>query len=88
MNFYGIRDLKNLIRKKVNINKRLKDKFWKALNLFVKNSFDHNLRTHKLTGKLEGYWAFSIDYDCRVIFKFLKEDKILLMDIGSHDEVY
>ena len=45
-------------------------------------------RTHKLTGRLEGLWAFSVSYDYRVIFKFLKEDEILLIDIVTHDEVY
>ena len=42
----------------------------------------------KLTGKLSGLWAFSIDYDCRVIFKFLNDHEVLLIDIGTHDEVY
>jgi addiction module RelE/StbE family toxin len=46
------------------------------------------LRTHKLTGKLEGLWAFSVDDDYRVVFEFIGQDKVLLIDIGSHDEVY
>jgi mRNA interferase YafQ len=58
------------------------------MRLFLKNPFDRRLRTHKLTGKLEGLWAFSVAYDCRVIFKFLSKDEVLLIDIGSHDEVY
>jgi len=44
--------------------------------------------THKLSGKLRGLWAFSCDYDCRVIFKFINKENVLLIDIGSHDEVY
>ncbi len=58
------------------------------MELFSKNYSNPRLRTHKLTGKLEGLWAFSIDYDCRVVFKFLNKDEILLIDLGSHDEVY
>ena len=50
--------------------------------------FSPQLRTHKLSGKLEGQWAFSVDDDCRVVFEFIGEDKVLLIDIGSHDEVY
>ncbi|MBP6974073.1 MAG: type II toxin-antitoxin system YafQ family toxin [Syntrophorhabdus sp.] len=53
-----------------------------------KNPFSKQLRTHKLTGTLKGLWAFSVDYDTRVIFSFLTDDEILLIDIGSHDEVY
>ncbi len=58
------------------------------MRLFSQNPFDRRLRAHKLTGKLEGLWAFSVTYDCRVIFKFLDKDEVLLVDIGSHDEVY
>ena len=50
--------------------------------------FNPQLRTHKLTEKLGGLWAFSVSYDYRVIFKFIKGDEVLLIDIGSHDEVY
>ena len=46
------------------------------------------LRTHKLSGKLAGQWAFSVDDDCRIVFEFVGEDQVLLIDVGSHDEVY
>ena len=79
---------KKIYRKKAKNNEGLKKKFWKTLELFVENPFNPRIRTHKLTGKLEGLWAFSVDYDCRIIFKFLNQDEILLVDIGGHDEVY
>jgi len=79
---------KKIYKKKVKNNDELKEKFWKAMELFSKNPFNPRLRTHKLTGKLDGLWALSVEYDCRVIFKFLNKDEILLIDIGSHDEVY
>jgi mRNA interferase YafQ len=46
-----------------------------------------------LAGKLDGLWSSSVAYDCRIIFAFRKdttteEDLIVLVDIGSHDEVY
>jgi len=46
------------------------------------------LKTHKLSGKLKGLWAFVVEYDCRVVFQFLEEGDVLLIDIGKHDEVY
>lgn len=79
---------KKSYRKKVKRNQILKDKFWKAVRLFAKEPFSPSLQTHKLTGNLEGMWAFKVDYDCRVIFRFLDSQKVLLVDIGSHDEVY
>jgi addiction module RelE/StbE family toxin len=79
---------KKVYKKKIKANEGLRKRFWNSMGLFSRNPFDARLRTHKLTGKLEGLWAFSVDYDCRVIFKFLKEDEILLIDVGGHDEVY
>jgi len=59
-----------------------------AVEMFMKDPFQPSLRTHKLTGRLKGLWAFSVSFDCRVIFKFLSKTEILLIDIGGHDEVY
>jgi addiction module RelE/StbE family toxin len=79
---------KKAYQKKIKTDDNLKRKFWKTIKLFSSNPFSKQLRTHKLTGTLKGLWAFSVDYDTRVIFSFLKDDEVLLIDIGSHDEVY
>jgi len=79
---------KRIYKKKVKNNEELKKRFWDVIELFSKEPFNQRLRTHKLTGKLEGLWAFSVAFDCRVIFKFLEKNEVLLIDIGGHDEVY
>ena len=79
---------KKAYQKKIKNDDNLKKRFWKTMKLFSSNPFSKQLRTHKLTGTLRGLWAFSVDYNTRVIFFFLKDDEILLIDIGSHDEVY
>ena len=60
--------------------------------MLVADPVEPRLRTHKLKGQLEGTWACSIGYDMRLIFEFVKgagkEDEILLIEIGTHDEVY
>jgi mRNA-degrading endonuclease YafQ of YafQ-DinJ toxin-antitoxin module len=50
--------------------------------------FHPTLKTHKLQGKLKKYYSCSIDYYFRLIFDFLDNENIQLLDIGSHDEVY
>ena len=53
--------------------------------------FQPSLETHKLKGKLKGSFACSAGYDLRIVFDFTKndpEDDILLIEIGTHDEVY
>jgi toxin HigB-1 len=79
---------KKIYQKKVRNNANLKERFWWSLEKLSADPFDQQLKTHKLTGKLEGLWAFSVAYDCRVIFRFLDNKSVLLVDIGGHDEVY
>lgn len=79
---------KRSFRKTIENNQYLKKKFVETIEIFVENPFHPALRTHKLSGRLKGLWAFSIDYDCRVIFKFMDDGSALLIDIGTHDEVY
>ena len=50
-----------------------------------------SLRTHKLSGSLAGCSACSAGYDLRVVFEFTQsgnEEAILLLALGTHDEVY
>jgi len=80
---------KRSYKRKIKGNQRLEKKFWAIMRVFEENPLAPKLRTHKLSGKLKGLWAFSIDHENRVIFKFLKDkDEVLLIDIGSHNEVY
>jgi len=52
--------------------------------IFRQNPFDHRLKTHKLSGKLKKYWAFSIGYNYRIIFSFVSENKVHFHAIGTH----
>jgi mRNA-degrading endonuclease YafQ of YafQ-DinJ toxin-antitoxin module len=48
-----------------------------------------SLRLHPLTGKLQGMQAVSLTYSYRITLTVqVTENEILLLDIGSHDEVY
>lgn len=51
------------------------------------------LGTHKLSGKLDGLQSYTCGYSCRVIFSIEQDtvtnsEVIVLLDIGTHDEVY
>lgn len=45
------------------------------------------MRAHKLKGDLDAYWAFSVDDDLRVLFRW-QGDACFLVTLGTHDEVY
>jgi mRNA interferase YafQ len=64
-----------------------------ALRLMEQDVFMTGLGTHKLSGSLSGYWACSCGYDCRIIFSLetdleTGEEVVVLLDVGTHDEVY
>jgi addiction module RelE/StbE family toxin len=55
------------------------------------DAFDPRLRTHKLKGELAGCWACSAAYDLRIVFELVQHEgveAILLLSVGTHDEVY
>jgi mRNA interferase YafQ len=50
-----------------------------------------SLRSHKLSGQLAGCWACSAGYDLRIVYEFVQHEgaeAILLLALGTHDEVY
>lgn len=64
-----------------------------TLEQLSNDPFHPLLRTHKLKGRLAGSWACSVDYDTRIVFEFVRnpqsnDEEILLLSVGSHDEVY
>jgi mRNA interferase YafQ len=74
-------------------NPAMKARVEQTLRRMAHNLNDPTLKTHHLSGKLDGLLACSCGYDCRIVFSIekkqgTKEQVLLLVDIGSHDEVY
>jgi len=63
---------------------QLKDR----LAIFKEDIFDKRLKTHHLKGNLKEYYAFSINYSDRIVFKLLEDSDVLFIEIGSHDICY
>ncbi len=77
--------IKKLIKKNPSFKKKLK----KTLELLKKDPFYPSLRLHQLQGNLKGKYSISIDMSYRIILSLIvKENEIILLDIGLHDEVY
>jgi addiction module RelE/StbE family toxin len=64
--------------------------FLQTISLLSREPFHPSLRTHALTGKMEGMWAVRITQEYRLVFIFCSRnnDQILLLGIGTHKEVY
>jgi mRNA interferase YafQ len=82
-----VRAARRLLKKHPDVAESVRE----TLVLLEEDAFDPRLRTHKLKGEMEGYLACSAGYDLRVVFEFVQQDEaeaILLLTIGTHDEVY
>jgi mRNA-degrading endonuclease YafQ of YafQ-DinJ toxin-antitoxin module len=59
----------------------------KHIQNLATDAFDPSLRTHKLKGELSAYWAYSVNREYRVLFRFLGPSEVLYYDVGTH-EIY
>lgn len=67
----------------------LKSEFADLLRQLSEDPFAPRLRMHPLKGKHQGNRAVSLTYSFRVVLALqVRGKKIILLDIGSHDEVY
>ena len=67
----------------------LTEQYAKTLLLMESDPAHPALRLHKLSGKLQDLYSVSINISYRITLEFLiREDSIIPVDIGSHDEVY
>ncbi|OGF61887.1 hypothetical protein A2926_00680 [Candidatus Giovannonibacteria bacterium RIFCSPLOWO2_01_FULL_44_40] len=57
----------------------------RRINIFLQDSFDKRLDTHKLHGKLKDFWAFSVDDKYRIVFGFVNDTQVVLLDVDDHD---
>jgi len=67
----------------------LRPKFKLVLDQLQTDPFAPSLRLHPLAGQLSGLHAVSLTYSYRLTLTLVVTEKeIVLLDIGSHDEVY
>lgn len=64
-------------------------KYKKTILLLEANPFHPSLRLHKLSGNLEALHSVSLDMQYRITMEFyIQDERIVLVNIGTHDEVY
>jgi len=78
-----------LARKFFKQHPDLRSRFAKLLDELQSDPYQPSLRLHALSGKLASCYAVSLTYSYRITLTLLvTEREIILLDIGSHDEVY
>lgn len=67
----------------------LRERFAQVLHDLQQDPFAPHLDFHHLTGKLKGVQAIRLTDSYRITLTIIITDReIILLDIGSHDEVY
>ncbi|HAK78007.1 MAG TPA: plasmid stabilization protein [Runella sp.] len=67
----------------------LKNQYAKTIQLLEQNPYHPSLRLHKLQGNLQAFYSISLNMKYRILLDFIiKDDQIILLDIGSHDYLY
>ncbi|MCP4488407.1 MAG: plasmid stabilization protein [Gammaproteobacteria bacterium] len=67
----------------------LHDQYQKTLELLELNPQHPSLRLHRLQGRLSELSSVSINMSYRILLEMVvRENDIILVDVGNHDHVY
>lgn len=59
-----------------------------ALKLFTNNQHDASLRVHQLKSKYYPQYSLSVSGDLRVHYARVSDDRVVLMMVGTHSQLY
>ena len=66
------------------LNLTVKSKIKQRVEIFQIDPHDTRLKTHKLSGQLKDYYAFSINHSYRILFIFESSNSVTFIDVGTH----
>ena len=82
---YFLRRLRKFLKKHPDLQER----FAHVVDDLKQDPFAPHLAYHPLSGMLKDAQAVSVTYEYRIILRIeVTDQEIILLDIGSHDEVY
>ena len=55
------------------------------IGLFRDSRNHKQLKVHKLTGRLNGCYSFSVTYSHRIVFEYETPNDVVFLMIGDHD---
>ena len=77
---YAPKFIKNLKKTKGD----LKEEILNRVEMLADESNHEMLKVHKLKGRLKDRYSFSVDYKNRIVFVYLDENTIYLLNFGGH----
>ena len=83
-----IRYSKKFLKHLAKLPQSIIDRAQARERIFRATPFHPLLKTHKLSGRDKECWAFWVTYSIRIKFIFLRNKKVLFLDIGPHPKIY
>lgn len=75
----------SFLRKMKKLEKSLREEAFDKIKLFEQDPQSYLLKTHKLHGKLDGRYSFSVNYQTRIIFIYINTQEVAFLGVGNHD---
>jgi mRNA-degrading endonuclease YafQ of YafQ-DinJ toxin-antitoxin module len=83
---------KSYLKREIKFFKKhpeLLDKYGVVLKKLENDPFEPSLKLHKLQGNLEKFHAVRLTYEYRIVLiLMIIDEQVVLVDIGTHDDVY
>lgn len=81
-------NFKKSYKKRIANNQTLVSQVAERLRLFQQNPQNPILHTHRLAGAKKDLRSFSVTGDIGIVYMLISKDKVIFLDIGSHNQVY
>jgi mRNA-degrading endonuclease YafQ of YafQ-DinJ toxin-antitoxin module len=75
----------SFVRQFKNLDPLLRDEVLEKIELFKSVKNHEKLKVHKLHGRLNTSFAFSVNYQIRIVFDWISKHEVVLLVIGDHD---
>jgi len=82
------KEFNKLYFRRIKPNLNLVKRTGERITLFMDNPNNEILKNHRLGGGMKNLYSFSINGDCRIVYKIISNNLVEFIDIGTHNQVY
>jgi len=75
---------RQFVKKFKKLPPKIKKLAIKKEKIFKQNITQPSLKTHKLSGQLSSFFAFSVNHSYRILFAIEPDQTIVFINIGTH----
>jgi len=79
---------RNFKRSSKKLSRELRSKLREQLEIFSNNPLDKRLNNHALSGRYVNHRSIDLTGDWGVIFRKINDNTVLLVNIGTHSQLY